>query len=428
MSIFYLKEGREFNDEVPFIIFTILMSTIIFIGVATKDIPKLFDTYLKPIIPFYRPVLLVLAVLIIQFMLMLITFAAIPNFFLHLAGIGSPLVQIVSSLFIGRLSIIGLVFIFSALQLAFYFYCCRKRIKLCAFVLKQSTRYLIFQFPSLLLMIFVISKLLLVSIAATLFGLSNQIELEIPTSLVLAFVIYWCFITSINLLSAFTSSVVYLEVLETKTGESSIVTRSLFFVLMSLGSVMLAGIITTIVYIFRCFVIKSNDQHKAVYSRILTVLFLFALNILGDIFEKINAWVFTYMAIYGTSYTNSIRKSYSELINGQNKPIMDNLIVGRLSLIASIFYSLVLFILSGTLAMRFKIIEYNTFYPPELADSPIALPWICIMIIFIWVSLMSVAFESAANSFMFAFNKDEEAVKRNQGDNFDILEQARKII
>ncbi|KAG0434953.1 Protein pns1 [Dictyocoela muelleri] len=422
-SNLFKSDKKKFHDSIPFIAYVILISIILVIFITEKDVNLFFKDKLKRSFNLLSFTFIFLSTTFISMTLFLML---IPQITFHLSCILSPIIQIILSLSSKNFIIIGVIVFIAVIQLAIYIFSLKNRIKFNSVVLKKSLTHLYLYLPHLIiLMLLGIAHITFIT-SLTIYTLTNDLISTVPRIIIITFALYWCFSNSIYFFVVLAASIVYLRVFKNKITQKSIFKISLFNTFLSIGSISLAGLLNLIILVLKSFVEKSNNKSKPVYSRIITILFLFLLNLTIDILEKPNKFMFPYLAVCNDSYFESIRNSYEMLNNGKNQNILNELIVEQLFFLSSLFIVLLQLIITGIIIKDIKIyltgFDINFEFIGFLFEDKTL-----VCSVFIGICFMSFILGSAVKSFLFAFNADENYFKENYRDIFDFLENERRV-
>ncbi|KAM0681093.1 hypothetical protein GINT2_000878 [Glugoides intestinalis] len=132
---------------------------------------------------------------------------------------------------------------------------------------------------------------------------------------------FWLLVACIYFIQVYISSVIVSEI--SNEDESSVFKTSFRNACYALGSISYSSLIVAIIYTLRAMVNdaatrnRSRDERPNLFSRILTSIALALLNALGDIAQMANAIALPYLSINGTSYQDSVIKSYQTLTHSE---------------------------------------------------------------------------------------------------------------
>lgn len=399
----YKLSNRNFHDAwafILYIIFTAGANTYYFLQPVTLKMEQL---------PPPLAISVTLGTIALSFILMTFSFCFFAEAMLHIGCIGAPIASIILACLSGDILAICIAAIYGVISLGLYLAVYRKHIKYSAMVLESSAR-IIGRYAFILGFTIVVTAAIIVLQVFIALSRVNEDAFNNRIIFLLLFMqLYWTYFNSMYFFTVFSSSIVALDIF-TLGLNVNITLESFKNTLYSLGSIAFGGLLVALIATARLAVTMRTDERerRSLISQIFSAIILFILRLLEDIVKFVNKWTFTYMAVHGDSYTNSIKNAFQAASRGNNNILLNSLVIMPIIQLYSLGISILVF--SG-LALSIKVYVKNVVgYVVLFAIS------------YVILSLGLSTYDSCSKAFLFAYEKDPRAVREKYFKTYEALE------
>ncbi|KAI5179517.1 hypothetical protein PAEPH01_2684, partial [Pancytospora epiphaga] len=235
---------------------------------------------------------------------------------LFLAGV----LPLLLSLFVGPAGLIGGFISFGVVLLVYYFLI-RPHIDYIV-ALVHACAVILSQYIFKAMTIFTLINIVLIAQIVAAFSAFSRYE-ETPF-LLFAFllVIYWTIANLSYFFQVFVSGIIYGHINKHQHAGHSVIRKSLVYSAYAFGSICFGGLLVAIVQTLRSFVSRQEERNNrrreeqntgSIISLICILIVKFILDLLETIISQINKMVFSYIALHGTNYKESVNLAFHEI-------------------------------------------------------------------------------------------------------------------
>ncbi|KAF7682766.1 Protein PNS1 [Astathelohania contejeani] len=399
---FYRTGSRKFHDAPAFIgyvVVTLIVNSIYILYGNQSTKPKNFS--------FPMPTILIASgiCLVTLVCFMFISFLLFPEFMLHFGCLAGPLLLIAIALLSNESMFIIMSCIGAGISLFIYFFYLRKNIKYTATILKASTKIIMKNILGIVTIIFISSCLQILQLFILLMNENKKVENNFFLYFIFILQSFWTLANIAYFMRVYVGTIISLTLFKDTAGEfSSLGFEALKNSLLALGSICLGGFLLALVTTLRLLLDKNeheNRERRNIAGQIFAMILSVLLSILEDIIKCANDWSFSYLAVHGKSYVESVKGSWNVVIRGKNSVLINSLcITPILGIFQILFVAIYAFIIGLTVSDI-----------PELFSETRIIGTASTIFITMF-SLISFAaiFDAATKSFLFSYAEDSSVV------------------
>lgn len=393
----YIRKKRKFRDISSIIIMLISSISIIYIIICGFKNSSLVSNDLTSKLFISCSLVLFLMNVSIYLCLFFLSIRFIKFLFFIVT-----LINIGLSIFLKNYWIICMVCTYSIFVCLLYYFSIRKNnIKYNLIVLRGSSEIFgLYRIFTYLLELFFGSLFYLLIFSFAILITQNYIR-NIFLLFCISIYTSWYFFGSISFFRLLFSNIIYLEIFFETLKIKSVFFLTIKNALFSLGSVLFEGI-NSIIYAIFYIIIKKINNGKRISKSIMTVYLHDFLKYFEDLIKFSNHWVYSYIAVTGESYRNSMEESYYVFLHSKFKKEVESLDIRRILYILYgtlfIFYIEIILFISDNLKLYF--INFGSSLRISFA----------IYIIYV-ISLSVCSFDSCSKTFLFCLDDDSNIIR-----------------
>ncbi|EJW01467.1 hypothetical protein EDEG_03949 [Edhazardia aedis USNM 41457] len=396
----YKAEKRKVHDFWAFILFVIYGITVNFLLWMQESVESNILGALK-----MKDYIYICACIYGTIFVMGVGLFFFPKILMHISCLVLPLLSIFEGFIVG-FNFNGPFFIVSlissVLSLIFYYFFVMKHVKYSAVVAKAGTTVLFNNFTTLVLMVILGTVPCAVQ---SIYAFSKISLYSDNFSMWIAMVImqgYWVTYFVFYVLRVMTGTLTYLDIVSRDN------TLSNFYetaknTLFAVGSCALGSFLIALVSTLKWCVQRNTDNNRDnLFAKIIQIIALILLQILGSIIKTLNTWGFIYLAIYGTSYKNSLSQSFDLITQRNSHCLINSFCMGSV---------ISLFICIASVAFfSFRVSSFRDYdlFTKELIVTEIAIGYI----ILVGIQNGLNCFLSASHTIMLTYEIDPVSVEQ----------------
>lgn len=319
-----VEKKRKFHDAWAFILyllFTIATSALIVLG--TKNIPASTEKILLPVL--FSTVAALLGFVLVVFLAL----RYMAQTFIFFVNAVLPVIAFSLLLFTLDPFAIILGALFLAVSLWFYFVYTRPVLPLIGAVVQTTSKIMASSALGCLLVLTFSASVQILQASIFLKTVSNTKEETAFLSILFTFNNYWTTMNVIYFTQVLVSGIVINYILSENMSFGKVVSSSLA----ALGSTSFASLIVAVIYTARSLVRGEAARTRREGGGLLkTILFFIAITILsviGELVNTMNELAFPYLALHGSNYTESVRRSYNLISEKRGLTLLSNLAIGK---------------------------------------------------------------------------------------------------
>lgn len=314
--------------------------------------------------------------------------------------------------FVSHSYILGAVALFCGFLNAVWFYFALSRIPFSAALLKSSARVIahykaIVMISLGLIVVFTLYMIVWIGVWLPYFTVDNSSNNMKGLSLTFAvFALFWVSQVMYGVITVTASGVTATQYYAGRENMPTYPTKASFkrATTTSFGSICFGSLIVSIIELIR-FLINSAESDNSDGSSFLACCLMCLLSIIESIVEYINSYAFVYIAIYGSDYIDSAKRTFTLIQNCFCAAIFNDALIEPALNILTLFTSLLLFgavyIILGVIWAAFQLV-----------------------IALIVLSLFMTSLKAAATTYFVCYAETPQALARSDPELYQVVQSA----
>ncbi|KAM0687017.1 pH nine-sensitive protein 1 [Conglomerata obtusa] len=249
----------------------------------------------------------------------------IPVPFMHAFFIFEPIAYISLAVYGDSSLIIVPGFFFAMKDFGVYFLIYKNSIRYSAIIASTSIKIVLKNILKVILILILVLPFISLQINIAIIKIGNNIKYTLPYIPLLLFHFYWLYYTAHYFLRVYVSTIITINNTSVRN-EINIARESIKNSFFALGSICIGSLFEIFNSIISHIFVQSGtesyrDYGSSFFYKILSGFVTFFLTLI----DYFNCWVFTYIAMYGTKYTNSLKDTFRVLCSKKNQILLDSM-------------------------------------------------------------------------------------------------------
>lgn len=396
-----IEKKRKFHDMWAFALYVLFTATAtVFMGTNMKDMPPGISSLALPVIATNIAIVSVFVIGI------LIATRYFPEALIFTMNVVFPVLLFIASLFVHPGFIIGTA-ITLLISLWVYFVTIKPALPVIAAAMRATSRILSSNILGAVVVLVVSCTLQIIQTYILLRTIGNDRTQNQSIALFALFVFnnYWTLFNIIYFTQVLVSSIVINHALNEHPSFGQALSNSIC----ALGSISFASMIMALISTAQLLIRREADNDRArgnssLLKAVLLCLSACIVAILGDLVRLMNNLSFPYLALHGTGYIDSVKKSFALLEEKRGLTLANNLAVGSVVAFCTIVFAEMLIAGNGVLAYFTPSFQKDT-------TTIISMLVLAIPTLFLAIEFLSM-FTSGSQALIYTYMEHPAAVEK----------------